>query len=151
MTPRHLDLVLARPELAELDPASRRLAIRSVVAEAAVPDGRRVASELADFVDGFGPLTALMEEEGVTDVLVNGPQDVWVERDGVLEPADVTFPDAGELEALARALLGRAGRTVDMARPIADAQMADGSRIHVVLPPHSFPTRRSSDHRKSVV
>jgi pilus assembly protein CpaF len=76
-----------------------------------------------------------MEDARVTDVLVNGPGEVWVERDGFLELTDVQFPDAAELEGLARHLLGRSGRSVDMTRPIADAQLSDGSRIHLVLPP----------------
>jgi pilus assembly protein CpaF len=135
VTPRHLDLVLARPELADLDPARRRLAIRALVTEAELPDARAVAAELSDFVDAFGILTPLMEDELVTDVLVNGPDEVWVERDGMLELTDVRFSSVSELSALIRALMGRAGRSVDMARPVADAQMSDGSRIHAVLPP----------------
>ena len=135
MSPRHLDLLLARPELADLDPAARRLAIRSLVRDAGLRDVPRVAGELADFVDGFGPLTALMEEPGITDVLVNGPSEVWVERNGELTLTGLAFSDAEELEGLVRTLLGRSGRSVDMARPIADAQLADGSRMHVVLPP----------------
>jgi pilus assembly protein CpaF len=135
VTPRHLDLVLARPELADLDPAQRRLAIRSLVTEAQVPDARRVAAELSDYVDGFGLLTPLMDDPRVTDVLVNGPGEVWVDRGGGPELTGVTFPSASELDGLVRALLGRSGRSADMACPIADAPLADGSRLHVVLPP----------------
>lgn len=135
MTPRHLDLILARPDLADLDPAQRRVAIHALVRDARVPDARRVALDLSDYVDGFGVLTPLMADPLVTDVLVNGPFDIWIERDGELEHTPVSFADAAELEGLVRMLLGRAGRSVDLSRPIGDARLADGARMHVVLPP----------------
>ena len=135
MTPRHLDLVLARPELADLDPAQRRIAIHALVRDARIPDGERVAADLSDYVDGYGALTPLMQDPAVTDVLVNGPSEVWVERDGALARTAVSFRDASELEAFVRTLLGRAGRSVDMSRPIGDGRLPDGARLHVVLPP----------------
>jgi pilus assembly protein CpaF len=135
VTPRHLDLVLARPELAELDPAGRRRAIGALIEQAGVADGPAVAAELSDYVDAFGPLTSLMDDERVTDVLVNGAGEVWVERAGALDLTPIAFLDGAELEGLIRVLMGKAGRSVDVARPIADARLADGSRMHVVLPP----------------
>lgn len=135
MTPRHLDLVHARPELADLDPADRRSAIRSLLSESNVPDASAAASALSDFIDAFGPLTSFMDDERVTDVLVNGPDEVWIERDGLLTSTPVVFADAAELTALLRLLMGKAGRSVDLARPIADARLSNGSRMHVVLPP----------------
>ena len=135
LTPRHLDLLFDHPELADLEAPSRRAAIRTVVEAAEVEDPAEVAHALSDFVDGFGPLTSLMHDEAVTDVLVNGPEEVWVERAGALELSDVTFTDAGELRALVDLLIGKAGGRLDAARPIGDVRLSDGSRLHVVLPP----------------
>ena len=130
------ELVLERDDLAELDPAQRRLALRELVAEEVPQDevGPCVA-HLADTIDGFGPLSALMRDSLVTDVLANGTEPVWVERCGVLEETGVAFSSIDELLSLIDRLLGEAGARVDSARPIADARLRDGSRIHVVLPP----------------
>jgi pilus assembly protein CpaF len=135
LSPRHLDLLFDHPELADLDAAARRVAIEEVIDAAGVADAPAVAAELTDFVDGFGPLTSLMHDDSVTDVLVNAPNEVWVERDGKLQMTDVRFVDASELRALVDLLIGKAGGRADTSRPIADARLADGSRFHVVLPP----------------
>ena len=132
------ELVLERDDLAELDPAERRLALRELVAEA-VPENELgpCVARLSDTIDGYGRLSPLMRDPLVTDVLVNGTGSVWVERGGAVEPTDVTFSFRGELLDLIDRLLGAAGVRVDTARPIADARLHDGSRIHVVLPPVS--------------
>ncbi len=130
------ELVLERDELADLDPAERRLALRELLA-GRVPAGElgsHVAC-LADAIDGFGPLSALMRDPSVTDVLVNGTQPVWVERGGSMERTEVSFPSVDEIRDLVDRLLGAAGARVDAARPVADARLRDGSRMHVVLPP----------------
>jgi pilus assembly protein CpaF len=155
VTSRWRDLVLKHDELADLDPASRRLALRSVLApEEEAAALRAAVAEVADEIDGFGPLTALLEDEEVTDVLVNGWRDVWVERAGELSRAEASFAGAAELERWIERLLGRAGARADASRPIADARLANGARLHVVLPPvarngplvsiRRFPSRRPS-------
>lgn len=130
------ELVLEHDHLAELDPAQRRLALRELVAGEVGEDelGPRIA-QLADAIDGFGPLSALMRDPLVTDVLVNGTESVWVERRGAMEITDVAFSTADELLTLTDRLLSATGARVDVARPIAEARLRDGSRIHVVLPP----------------
>ncbi len=136
MTPDLLDLVLERDELADLDPAERRLALRSLVAEAVSAeriDG--LVAELADAVDGYGPVGRLLRDDAVTDVLVNRWDDVWVERAGRLERTDVSFADEAHLRAFIERAIGAAGRRVDASHPISDASLPDGSRIHAVLPP----------------
>ncbi len=131
-----LERVFAREELADLDPAARRLALRSVVYEAtAAGDGSPTVAELADFIDGFGPLSPLMRADDVTDVVVNGPFEVWVDRGGSLRRTDIAFADPATFRSFIERTLGACGAHVDASRPIADARLADGSRIHVVLPP----------------
>jgi pilus assembly protein CpaF len=84
---------------------------------------------------GAGPLEALLAEPDVTDVLVNGPDEVWVDRGGGLERTGVTFPDADAVRRLAQRLAMAAGRRLDDARPWVDARLPDGTRLHAVLPP----------------
>ena len=86
---------------------------------------------------GAGPLEALLHEPGVTDVLVNGPDEVWVDRGRGLERADVRFGSDREIRRLAARLAAAAGRRLDDAVPYADIRLADGVRLHAVLPPVS--------------
>jgi pilus assembly protein CpaF len=153
--PRWREVVLQHDELADLDPAERRLALRSLLApEVEGTTLGAAVAEVADEIDGFGPLTALLEDDAVTDVLVNGCRDVWVERAGALVRTEAKFSDPAELEAWIERLLGHAGARADASRPIADARLANGARLHVVLPPvardgplvsiRRFPSRRPS-------
>lgn len=84
---------------------------------------------------GAGPLQPLLDDPAVTDVLVNGPRDVWVERDGRLRRASVDLGDAARVRGLAVRLAAAAGQRLDDARPAADARLPDGTRLHAVLPP----------------
>jgi pilus assembly protein CpaF len=127
-----LQVVFAHDELAELDIGARRLALRSLIAEKEMPC---TVAELADCIDGWGPLSAVMRDPRVTDVLVNGPHEVWVERGGRLTFEGALFEDAEELSSLAGRILGDAGARADASHPIADARLTDGGRLHVVLPP----------------
>jgi pilus assembly protein CpaF len=92
---------------------------------------REVAAELA----GAGPLEHLLELPGITDVLVNGPSEVWLDRGFGIERAAVTFPDDAAVRRLAQRLAAGAGRRLDDASPFVDATLPDGTRLHAVLPP----------------
>lgn len=93
-----------------------------------------LASQVRAELVGLGPVAALLELPGVTDVLVNGPGAVWVERAGQLELTGVTL-SADDVYRLVERTLGPLGRRVDPAAPMADAAMADGTRVAVVVPP----------------
>jgi pilus assembly protein CpaF len=84
---------------------------------------------------GAGPLEALLAAPDVTDVLVNGPDEVWVDRGCGLERTEVCFADAAAVRRLAQRLAMAAGRRLDDARPWVDARLPDGTRLHAVLPP----------------
>ena len=84
---------------------------------------------------GAGPLDALLRTPGVTDVLVNGPREVWLDRGHGLERAALRFPDEAAVRRLAQRLAAQAGRRLDDASPYVDAALADGTRLHAVLPP----------------
>ncbi|MEZ5371348.1 MAG: ATPase, T2SS/T4P/T4SS family [Microthrixaceae bacterium] len=90
----------------------------------------RVRAELV----GLGPVDGLLALPGVTDVLVNGPGQVWIERAGRLQRTEVVL-DADEVQRLVERTLGPLGRRVDPSAPVADAAMADGTRVSVVVPP----------------
>ena len=106
-------------ERAQLGAAAALEAPASVGAAAARPD----------------PLAALLNDPSVTEVIVNGPTEVWVERRGRLQRASLRFDDAGALRDACVRLAARAGRRLDDAQPMVDARLADGSRLNVVLPP----------------
>jgi len=90
-------------------------------------------------VVGAGPLEPLLALPGVTDVLVNGHDAVFVDRGAGLEPTDVTFPDEEAVRRLAQRLAAGAGRRLDDATPYVDARLADGTRCHAVLAPVARP------------
>jgi pilus assembly protein CpaF len=96
---------------------------------------RDVLRSLQDEIVGAGPLQALLAEGNVTDVLVNGPDEVWVDRGAGLERVDVRFPDDAAVRRLAVRLAAPTGRRLDDAQPWVDARLADGVRLHAVLPP----------------
>jgi pilus assembly protein CpaF len=81
------------------------------------------------------PLAALLNDASITEVIANGPAEVWIERRGRLQRASLRFDDAGALRDACVRLAARAGRRLDDAQPMVDARLADGSRLNVVLPP----------------
>jgi pilus assembly protein CpaF len=118
-------------------PSPERLAA-AVRAEAGVRSDQDVLSALAAVdreLTGAGPLEPLLQQEGVTDVLVNGPGEVWVDRGNGLERASVRFPDDAAVERLARRLAALGARRLDAAAPYVDARLPDGVRLHAVLSP----------------
>ncbi|MBX3441687.1 MAG: CpaF family protein [Planctomyces sp.] len=105
--------------------------------EASLPcgDRDRMVRELMDEVYGFGPLQALMNDPEVSDVLVNGADAVFVERNGILERTSLRFADDAHLLNFIQRLVGQAGRRIDEVSPMVDAKLPDGSRLHAVIPP----------------
>lgn len=96
-----------------------------------------VMASLHDELQGAGPLQPLMRDELVTDILVNGPCDVWVDRGSGLQRTEVRFPGSDAVLRLAQRLAAAAGRRLDEASPFVDARMVDGTRVHAVIPPIS--------------
>ncbi len=94
-----------------------------------------LCERLVDDMVGFGPLEPLLRDETVTDIMVNGPYAVYVERRGKLERTNVRFRDDRHLLNIAQRMVTRVGRRVDETSPICDARLPDGSRVNVVIPP----------------
>jgi pilus assembly protein CpaF len=93
-----------------------------------------VESLIADML-GLGPLEPLMADETITDIMVNGPRMVYVERRGKLELADVHFRDDQHVMNVATKIVTRVGRRIDEAKPLVDARLEDGSRVNIIIPP----------------
>ena len=95
----------------------------------------QLVKELLDETFGLGPLEVLMHDPNVTDILINGPHTVYVERRGVLELTKVRFNDDRHLMQIIQRIVGRVGRRVDETTPMVDARLADGSRFNAIIPP----------------
>ena len=93
-----------------------------------------VESLLADML-GLGPLEPLIEDETVTDIMVNGSQQVYVERRGKLELTGVRFRDDGHVMNVATKIVTKIGRRIDESTPLVDARLTDGSRVNIIVPP----------------
>ena len=91
--------------------------------------------ELYHEVMGLGPLEPLLQDDTVNDILVNGPQQIFVERDGKLELSDITFKDERHLLRIIDKIVSAVGRRVDESNPYCDARLADGSRFNCMVPP----------------
>ncbi len=98
-------------------------------------DRSTLIQELYDEVKGLGPLEPLLQDDNVNDILVNGPQQVFVERAGKLELSDVTFKDEKHLLRIIDKIVSAVGRRVDESNPYVDARLADGSRFNAMVPP----------------
>jgi pilus assembly protein CpaF len=95
----------------------------------------RLAEELVDELTGFGPLEVLLRDSSVTEILVNGPNKVFVERDGVLHHTDLRFIDSHHVERVMQRILAPLGRRLDESSPMVDARLPDGSRVNAIIPP----------------
>jgi pilus assembly protein CpaF len=93
-----------------------------------------VESLIADML-GLGPLEPLMADETITDIMVNGAKQVYVERRGKLELADVQFRDDQHVMNVATKIVSRIGRRIDESKPLVDARLEDGSRVNIIIPP----------------
>ncbi|WBA11238.1 MULTISPECIES: CpaF family protein [Salinivibrio] len=93
---------------------------------------------LTDELIGLGPLQNLMDDETITDIMINGPDSVYIERNGLVERAPVTFIDENQLREIAKRIASRVGRRVDESSPTCDARLEDGSRVNIVIPPISI-------------
>lgn len=118
-------------------------------------DLRFMAELMADEIGGYGPLRELMEDDTVNDILVNGPNDIWVERRGILEKTNKVFINNEQLTDIAKRLVAKVGRRIDDSMPLVDSRLPDGSRLNVVIAPialdgTSISIRKFSKSKKSL-
>ena len=96
---------------------------------------RQLAEELVDDMLGMGPLQPLLDDDSIADIMVNGPDCVFVEREGKVVKTDVRFRDALHVTGICQRIAAGIGRRVDESSPMVDARLKDGSRVNIVLPP----------------
>ncbi|MGZ4474075.1 MAG: CpaF family protein [Nocardioides sp.] len=101
-------------------------------------DRARVTQEITDDILGYGPIETYLRDPDVSEVMVNGHDNVWLERHGRLERADAHFTDEAHLRRTIDKIVSRIGRRVDESSPMVDARLADGSRVNAVVPPLSI-------------
>src|SRR5690242_8522334 len=95
----------------------------------------QLVDEVMDETFGLGPIEPLMRDPSITDILINGPKTVYVERYGRLERVDIAFHDDRHLLQIVQRIAGRVGRRVDETSPMVDARLPDGSRVNAIIPP----------------
>lgn len=113
-------------------------------------DQKRMASDIVNDMIGLGPLQQLMGDQSISDIMINGPNTVYVERRGRIEKTNVKFRSNQHLLQIAQRIANQSGRRVDESSPLLDARLKDGSRVNVVIPPValdgvSVSIRRFSD------
>jgi pilus assembly protein CpaF len=145
----HLALVRALgPRLYDTETSQSQLedAVRSKLNEVlagesepmSAADRKELISDIIDDILGYGPLEPLLHDPTVTEVMCNGPDQVYVERDGKLQGTEVSFLDDGHLRRVMEKIVGEVGRRIDEAQPYVDARLPDGSRVNAVIPPVSL-------------
>ncbi|MGN1566675.1 CpaF family protein, partial [Yersinia enterocolitica] len=98
-------------------------------------DQKKIITMIADEITGFGPLRELMEDDSISDIMVNGPEKIFIERFGMITLTSRRFINNEQLTDIAKRLMQRANRRIDEGRPLADARLIDGSRINVAISP----------------
>ena len=94
-----------------------------------------IVKQVYSAIRGFGLLDAIMADDDITEVMINGPEDIFIEKKGCLQKLDQSFESESRLEDIVQKIVGLAGREVNQANPIVDTRLPDGSRVNVVLPP----------------
>jgi pilus assembly protein CpaF len=113
--------------------------INDIIAEQKTPlsfeEQEKVQSDLLDEVFGLGPLEALLKDPKISDILINGKDNVFVEKNGQLRRVDTSFRDDRHLLQIIDRIVSRVGRRVDESSPMVDARLPDGSRVNAIIPP----------------
>ena len=139
-------LVMSRIDLAAAVSLPRKELVRQLeglVAELLVehrlqlnrPEQQDLVYQLVNDMMGLGPLEPLLEDESITDIMINGPKQIYIERHGKLDLTSITFEDNAHLINICNRIVSRIGRRVDESSPICDARLLDGSRVNIIIPP----------------
>lgn len=140
----HLDIIetlnKSGQKTVERDAMMRMIEDRVGDEENMIPrmDRQRVASEIFNDIMGYGPIEELIENQTYSEVMVNGPNQVYVERGGKLELTDIRFRDEEHLMSVIDRIVTGVGRHIDEASPMVDARLPDGSRVNAIIPPISL-------------
>jgi pilus assembly protein CpaF len=130
-------------QLAQLDAESAREEIRDIVNEIiaiknvvmSIAEQEQLLGDICNDVLGYGPLEPLLARDDIADIMVNGPNKVYIETGGKIQITDIRFRDNAQLMNICQRIVSAVGRRVDEASPICDARLLDGSRVNVIAPP----------------
>jgi pilus assembly protein CpaF len=129
----------------ELDPAELRQRVMADIRDhlsreeaLARGDREQLVPEIADDILGHGPLERPLADDSVTEIMINGPHDIWIERQGRLYETPIRFIDESHLRRIINKIVAQVGRRIDESSPMVDARLPDGSRVNAVLPPLSL-------------
>lgn len=120
-----------------IQPILRELSVTKGLSLSEGEETHLIQNLIGDMI-GFGPLEPLLEDDQVTDILVNGPKQILIEREGRIETTPIVFRDEAHLRHLATRIANRIGRRIDESVPMVDARLPDDSRINIVIPPLSL-------------
>jgi pilus assembly protein CpaF len=95
----------------------------------------KLIEEVLDETFGFGPLEALLKEDGVADIMINGPKNIFLEKNGRIQRSKITFRDNDHLMQILDRIVSKVGRRIDETTPMCDARLPDGSRVNAIIPP----------------
>jgi pilus assembly protein CpaF len=101
-------------------------------------DREALTQEIAADIIGYGPIERLLADDSITEIMINGADEIWIERQGRLYDTTVHFSDESHLRRIINKMVGQVGRRVDEASPMVDARLPDGSRVNVIIPPLSL-------------
>jgi pilus assembly protein CpaF len=128
-----------------MEPAALRDRVRDDIREKLGEEGgisrddrERLIASISDDILGHGPLERLLADDSVTEIMVNGPFDIWVERQGRLYETNVRFNDDSHLRRIINKMVAQVGRRIDESSPMVDARLPDGSRVNAIIPPLSL-------------
>ena len=133
--PRLYDTNLDQRELEQQVTQALQVVLQRDETPMTATDRARVALEVADDILGHGPLEAYLRDPAVSEIMVNGHDQIYVERSGRLYPVDASFADEAHLRRTIEKIVARVGRRVDESSPMVDARLPDGSRVNAVVPP----------------
>lgn len=126
---------LSRPDLlTEVERFLSQLTAKSLV-QVNYREQQHIANEIVNDMVGLGPLEVLINDESITDIMINSPTSVFVERMGKMVPTDLTFRSDTHVMQIAQRIANQVGRRVDESSPMVDARLKDGSRVNVIIPP----------------
>jgi pilus assembly protein CpaF len=113
--------------------------LRAIIEEDEIPlspgERTRLVQEIIDDVIGLGPLQRFLDDGNITEVMVNGPERIYIEREGKLSLTNIRFSSEEHLRRIIERIVTRVGRRIDESSPLVDARLADGSRVNAIIPP----------------
>ena len=133
--PKLYDAELTQTELEHMVKGALQEAMQAEDILLTAAERTRISQEIADDILGYGPIEPFLRDPDLTEVMVNGPDSIYIERSGRLSKVDGRFSDEGHLRRTIDKIVSRIGRRVDESSPLVDARLPDGSRVNAVIPP----------------